>query len=110
MKTHGKGWLTAALTGVWLLGGGWADCEAGSAAGLGDFAPLQTGNSWKYVGKHYIHTDDEKEFTLDSLTRTLRVESRQQSGDGVSYTIQVHDSLYRRSLLRRLGDTVRPPD
>jgi len=64
------------------------------AASTGDFAPLQTGDIWKYTGSYTCRSLYYGPRN-DSLTRTIQV-VRQEPGKSL-FDIQIRDSIYDRN-------------
>lgn len=75
---------------------------------VGDFAPLEINNKWKYRGQYvrgWMTTNDYS----DSSLRTIEVDSLRNFGDSTIYYLTFTDSLYKRQDLKSgilLSDTV----
>jgi hypothetical protein len=81
-------------------------------ADVGDFAPLQVGNVWRYVGD-YLWMDDVMQSNSYSVVRRVEVLSLGMQTDTLVYRVSALDSLNRRMSVTSAGgryDTAYYPD
>ncbi len=71
---------------------------------IGDFAPLQVNNTWKYKG-YQFNDYGSGASSKDSVLRTIVVKTKSVSTNPSSYLLTIRDSLFSRTLIQKSGST-----